>query len=131
MMAVISVPAHTSSMRNDAIRLIQALLKNLGGVQDLIDFAHPFVLKFSVIMGQIEQYISDAVSFLDFVDTILKALKEAVVMCKYLGQLIPEVGPILAQAASFIEKLRITQVVGTIVTEIKRIIKIVSIPPRV
>ncbi|WRT70928.1 uncharacterized protein IL334_007927 [Kwoniella shivajii] len=106
-----------------AIAILQELLRLLKTVQDDVDFAHPIISKFSVIVVKLDGYISDAVSFLNFVDNILEILHEGLKMCQYLGELIPEVGPILAEAASAIENLHIEQIVREVVEDIKRVIK--------
>lgn len=122
---LVAAPLDLDPVKTKAIDLLNGLKEGLVAVQGGIDYAHPIVCRFAVIIGKIEQYISDALSFLDFIDDILSILHEGLKMCQYLGELIPEVGPILAEAASTIENLRIEQTVGQVVKEIKRVIKIV------
>lgn len=96
-----------------------------------IDLIHGPISEILIVITRIDQYVGDALSFLNFTDDILTVLHDALKFCQYLGELIPEVGPILAQAASFIENLHIEQTVKAIVGEVRRIVKAVSVSPKI
>lgn len=92
-----------------------------------IDIVHGPISEILVVITRIDRYVGDALSFLNFTDDILAILHDAIKFCQYLGELIPEVGPILAEAASFIENLHIEQTVKAIVDEVRRVVKEVSL----
>lgn len=91
----------------------------------LISVHEPFA-NLVVIVTSLEDYMSKGIQFAGYVEDFLVALKRAFQFCKYLGELVPVVGPFLAQAASFIEKLNIEDRIRKIVHEIKSIIIKVS-----
>lgn len=100
-----------------------ALEKTLTTADETLRKVHPPVARLAVIVTDIDGYLADGVWFTGYVENLLKMLKQALQMCKYLGELIPEVGPILADAASMIEKFNIEDKVRRVVHEIKAILK--------
>lgn len=91
----------------------------------LVSVHEPFAELLVMITG-LNDYLTKAIDFTGYVDKFLAALKKAFQLCKYLGDLIPEVGPFLADVAAFIEKLNLEDKIARILHEIRSIIKKVS-----
>ena len=77
-------------------------------------------------MIRVDGYFGDASRFLDVVKKVCDLLKDGLDLCKWVGRMIPEVGPIIARAASYIENLHITQTIGDAAKAIEDAINNVS-----
>jgi hypothetical protein len=115
--------ANSESLGTKNVKLFKSCLTEVNGKLTQV---HPPIAQLVVIVTKLDGYMAEGVTFAGYVEDLLRVLKAALQMCKYLGELIPEVGPILADAASFIERLNIEDKVRKVVHEIKSILKKVA-----
>lgn len=113
----------TTVLKSTATRSIDQVSSILAETKDLLGRVHPPIAKLVVIFNKLDGYIADALGFLGFVDSILRVLHDGLQLCKYLGELIPEVGPILAEAAAMTERLQIEQTARKIVGQVRSLVE--------
>ncbi|GKT61037.1 hypothetical protein ColTof4_01150 [Colletotrichum tofieldiae] len=113
----------TIVLKSTATKTLEDVSSVLDQTKSIIGNVHLPMAQIVIIFNKLDGYIADALDFLGFVDEILKVLHEGLQLCKYLGQLIPEVGPILANAAAMIERLQIEQTVRKIVHQVRSLVE--------
>ncbi|GJC86340.1 hypothetical protein ColLi_09178 [Colletotrichum liriopes] len=113
----------TIVLKSTATKTLEDVSSVLDQTKSIIGNVHLPMAQIVIIFNKFDGYIADALDFLGFVDEILKVLHEGLQLCKYLGQLIPEVGPILANAAAMIERLQIEQTVRKIVHQVRSLVE--------
>ncbi|KXX72978.1 hypothetical protein MMYC01_210444 [Madurella mycetomatis] len=113
----------TIVVKSTATKSLDQVSSILAETKDLLGRVHLPIAKLVVIFTKLDGYIADALGFLGFVDSILRVLHDGLQLCKYLGELIPEIGPILADAAAMIERLQIEQTVRKIVGQVRSLVE--------
>jgi hypothetical protein len=93
---------------------------------DLLGQVRAPIAEVVVILAKVDNSLQDAESVFGIIDHVAKIISEALQLTKYLAQVIPEVGPILAKIAGAIENFKIEKILQRISHELKTIIHRVS-----
>ena len=106
----------------DASQTLAKIGVVLNDTNVLLNRVHLPIADLVVFLIKLDNQLKDVVHFFSVIDNVAKIVHEALQLTKYLAQLIPEVGPILARAVSVIEKFRIEKTLRDISKDLKTIV---------
>jgi hypothetical protein len=100
----------------------------LNATSQLLLRINPPVQELTGLLVRVDGYFGDADSFFTTISRLCTLLHDALQLCKWVGELIPEVGPVIADAATTIENWQIEQKIRKIADDIDNAIKKVPLP---
>lgn len=106
-----------------ATKSLETVSDKLGTTKDLVLRVNPPVQELAALLIRVDGYFGDASNFLSMIDTIGDLLHEALQLCQWVGDMIPVVGPIVAEMATIMENTQIEQSIRKIAGEIKSVIQ--------
>jgi hypothetical protein len=115
-----NTPASKDLSAMARVRKLRTLMSDANTV---ICTVHTPIAELAVIATKLDGYMGEGLAFTGFVDDLLGILKTAIQICRYLGGLIPTIGPILANTAKYIEGLGVEDTVRKVVHEMRTIIE--------